>query len=198
MKPYSAVLFLVLLSIIVFYPLSIKHVETQEEINIPVLAVTKTTSKNLIDLGEKFTIIIKIKNIGTAKAYNITLKDALLPKWSVEVEGTRNITWPEIPAGTEITHTYNITIKTTATNIVYLGRAIVSYYDENQERYVVYSEDPVLYIKTHGGPKIDWEEIWKNMVILESAVLLLVFLPLIAIEYKTYSEYKREMLKKKE
>jgi len=163
---------------------------------IPILAVAKISEKETVRPGERLQIIIKIKNIGDATAYNVTLKDSDPPDWGVYIDGSLQAFWREVPPGTEIYHTYNISIKQSSTSIIYLDRAMVIYYDANGEKYVVYSEELAIILEVRTGRNIDWADIWRNVVIIESIIILVLILPLIFIEWKTYSEYKREARKK--
>lgn len=201
MKNKYKLMFLTILSltlVMLIFPMSMEKVSSQKEIQIPILVVTKLADKEIVDVNEWFRVIIRIKNIGNATAYNVTLQDSIPPDWGVRVQGVLQVHWAEVPPGAEIMHTYNVSIQTVSTYTAHLGYATVTYYDSNGERYVVFSEDLEIIVRIKSGRHIEWEEIWRNVAIMESIIILILVTPLIIIEYRIYRDYKRELSKGKQ
>ena len=154
------------------------------EVLIPILSVTKYPEKKSINIGETIRVTVIIKNIGNATAYNVTLLDTHPENWSVLIEGQLEMKWLQLPPGAEVIHTYNISIETASTYLIHLGRAKVIYYDNYSTEYIVYSEDPSIYVKIKSGINVNWDEIWRNVTLMESLLVLIIIIPLIIIEYK--------------
>ncbi len=168
-----------------------------QDAQLPILTVVKLTEKTSVSVGEKLTVTIIIKNIGNSTAYNISLFDARPGKWGAIIEGNTNMSWKQLPPNTEIVHSYNISIISASTYIAHLGRAKVVYYDNSSNMYVVYSENPSIYVQIKSGINIDWDKLWRDVTVMESIIVLILIVPLIIIEYNTYRSYKKEISKKK-
>ena len=167
------------------------------EVRIPILSVTKYSEKKSLSLSETVRIIIVIKNIGNATAYNITLTDSRPGNWSVVIEGKLDMFWSQLPPGAEIIHSYNISVEAVSTYVIHLGRAKVTYYDNSSNEYIVYSEDLSILVQIKSGVNVNWDKIWRDVTLIESLLVLIMIIPLIVIEYKLYRDYKQEMAKKR-
>lgn len=184
------IIFMILACFITFISIPVKSEE--EEVVFPLLVVAKKASKETVDLEEWFTVVILIKNIGNDTAYNITLKDTSPPEWSVCIEGSLEARWSKLEPGTAIQYAYNISIKKASTNVISLGRAYVFYQDRSGNKFKVVSEELTVYINIRAKKKIDWGEIWKNLILAEGLLLIGLITPLMYIEVAVYREFKRE------
>lgn len=196
---YKHILLIVLISLIMTLPTfttASHNISEEKEVKLPILTVTKLSDKRTVSVGESFQVIIIIKNIGNSTAYNITLSDSKPSNWGASVNGLLKRSWSELPPGAEIIHSYNMSIEATSNFLVHLGRAKITYYDNNSNKYVIYSEDLSIYVQVKSGINIDWDKIWRDVILMESILVLLIIIPLMLIEYNLYRNYKREISEK--
>ena len=186
------VVILLSLAFVMIHPL---RAEEQEK-RIPILAVIKESSKDIVSVGEWFKVTIRIVNIGNDTAFNVTLKDEFLPSWAFNITGKTTAHWDLIPPNASAIISYNICVINGVPSVMSLGRARVTYYDRRGVKYIAISDDSNIRVVIKLGEKIDWNAVWRDFVIQEGLIMSILILPLITIELITYRRYKKAVQRK--
>ena len=160
----------------------------------PVLSIVRTAEKKVVRVGDPFRINIDITNVSNRTAYNVTLIDDY-PDWNFEVLDRGPVYWPFIEPN-ETVHTYVVLkIKNYVSPKAKLGYAKVVYYDDEGVQYSSISDDLEIYLAYYHAQSVDTGAVWRNVSIGLALIFLLIVAPLILLEYRFYSSYKKEIAK---
>ena len=190
---------IIILALIILFSFSSFRIIAQDgnEKGYPLLSLVKKVDKEEISPGDTISVIIRITNIGNATAYNITLVDQKVPEWVGETIGNVTAHWEELKPNNTIIYEYKIKIKDVVLTNITLGEAKLIYYDVNGTKYVVYSSKTVIKVNLPTGTILDWDSIWRTVIIIEGLIVICVIALMLALEYLSYREYLKTVKKKK-
>ena len=117
---------------------------TTTEITPPELTVIKEASRSSISVDETVDIIIKIKNIGNIKAFNLSLNDSI-PGCAAFVNGERSLSG-ELESGQSRIIDY--AVRPTGTGLCILNPASVTFSDPSGNRFSKFSDEIKLAISS--------------------------------------------------
>ncbi len=171
--------------------------QEENEKGYPLLSLVKKVDKEEIAPGDTISVIIRITNVGNATAYNITLIDQKVPEWVGEVIGDTTAHWEELKPNRTIIYEYKIKIKDVVLTNITLGEAKIIYYDKNGTKYVIYSSKNVIKVNLPTGTVLDWDSIWRIVIIVEGLIVIGIITLMLVLEYLSYKEYLKTVKKKK-